>query len=65
LFVVSPPQLALASQDVVEEGVSNLVQMAKSNREDVQHQALITLTKLSPKRKCKTPLVLLFGGLQR
>lgn len=55
--IVSPPQLALASQDVVEEGVSNLVQMAKSNREDVQHQALITLTKLSPKPEYTSALI--------
>lgn len=54
--IVSPPLLALASADIVDEGVSNLVQMASSNREDVRHQALITFTKLSPKQEYSTAL---------
>lgn len=53
----TPPDLALASQEVINEGVGRLVQMADSAQADVQHQAVVTLTKLSTKAEYKAALM--------
>jgi len=52
-----PPAIPLASAEVIDEGVQKLAQMAQSSLEDVKHQALVTMTKLSQKQEYHQPLL--------
>jgi hypothetical protein len=54
--ILSPPKLALADPDILEAGVGRLVDMARSGRDDMRHQALVTLTKFSPKEEYQPAL---------
>jgi len=53
---ISPPKLALADPEILEAGIGRLVDMARSSREDGRHQALVTLTKFSPKEEYQPAL---------
>jgi len=46
-----PPALPPASAEVISEGVQKLGQMAESSMEDIKHQAVVTMTKLSQKQE--------------
>jgi len=51
------PSLPASAPQIIDSGVERLVEMAKSPMEDVKHQALITLSKLSPKPEYQESLL--------
>lgn len=51
------PSFPAAAPQIIDEGVERLVDMAKSELEDVKHQALVSLSKLSPKSEYQQSLL--------
>jgi len=51
------PSLPMAAPQIIDEGVERLVDMARSPMEDVKHQALISVSKLSSKPEYQESLL--------